>query len=99
MRLPDMADFCPTCAAVNALMLARGFSQAESALVSKSRPVRAADKKVKKTVARGATTASRKLSKALKTVNAKARKKNGAFKKGYTQSRIMRDAQRLAKRL
>ena len=99
MRLPDMADFCPTCAAVNALMLARGFSQAESALVSKSRPVRAADKKVKKTVARGATTASRKLSRALKTVNAKARKKNGSFKKGYTQSRIMRDAQRLARRL
>ena len=94
-----MADFCPTCAAVNALMLARGFSQAESALVSRSAPVRRADKKVKKTVARGATTASRKLSRALKTVNAKARKKNGSFKKGYTQSRIMKDAQRMARRL
>ena len=92
-----MADFCPTCAAVNALMLARGFSPSEASAVSGSRPIRSVDRKVKKTVKRGATTASRKLSKALKTVNAKARKKNGDLKKGYTQSRIMKDAHRMAK--
>ena len=55
-----MADFCPTCAAVNALMLARGFSASESSAVSGSRPIRSIDKKVKKTVKRGATAASRK---------------------------------------
>ncbi|GAI92984.1 unnamed protein product, partial [marine sediment metagenome] len=42
--------------------------------------------------------ASRKLSRSLKTVNAKARKKNGDLKKGYTQSRIMRDAHRMARK-
>ena len=98
MRFVGMGDFCPTCAAVNALMLARGFSQQEASNVSKSRVVRAADKKVKKTIKRGSTAASRKLSRALKTVNAKARKKNGQLKKGYTQSRIMKEAQRMARK-
>ena len=93
-----MADFCPTCAAVNALMLARGFSTSEASAVSGSRPIRSVDRKVKKTVKRGATAASRKLSRSLKSVNAKARKKNGQLKKGYTQSRIMRDAHRMAKK-
>lgn len=91
--------FCPTCEAVKALMMSRGFSSAESELVADSRPVRKADRIVKKKVKRGATAASRKLSRALKQVNKKAKKKNGAFKKGYTQSRVMRDAHKLAKRM
>lgn len=91
--------FCPTCEAVKALMISRGFSSAESELVGDSRPVRKADRVVKEKVKRGATKASRKLSRALKEVNKKAKKKNGDLKKGYTQSRIMKDAHKLAKRM
>ena len=32
---------------------------------------------------------------ALKKANAKARKKNGSFKKGWTQARVMKEAHRL----
>ena len=46
---------------------------------------------------RGSTPASRKLSKALRAVNKKARKKNGDLKKGWSQSRIMKTAHRMVK--
>lgn len=46
---------------------------------------------------RGSTPASKKLSKALKEVNKKARKKNGDLKKGWSQSRIMKTAHRMVK--
>lgn len=91
--------FCPTCEAVKALMMSRGFSSAESEMVGDSRPVRKADRVVKRKVKRGATKASKKLGRALKEINKKARKKNGDFKKGYTQGRVMRDAHKLAKRM
>lgn len=91
--------FCPTCEAVKALMMSRGFSSSESELVGDSRPVRKADRVVKRKVKRGATKASKKLGRALKEINKKARKKNGDLKKGYTQGRIMKDAHKLAKRM
>ena len=93
-----MVDFCPTCAAVDALMRSRGFPAPVAKAVSRSKVVRSADTKVKAKVVRGSTAASRKLSKSLKVVNAKARKKNGDFKKGYNQSRLMKEAHRLAKK-
>lgn len=80
-------------------MMSRGFSSAESEMVGDSRPVRKADRVVKRKVKRGATKASKKLGRALKEINKKARKKNGDFKKGYTQGRVMRDAHKLAKRM
>lgn len=46
---------------------------------------------------RGSTAASRKLSKALKVVYKKARKKNGDYKKGWTQARVMKEAHRMVK--
>ena len=56
-----------------------------------------------KNIKKGATAASklarRRLSKALREVNAKARKKSGALKKGWSQKRIMQTAQRLARRM
>jgi len=56
-----------------------------------------------KNIKKGATAASKlarkRLSKALREVNAKARKKSGALKKGWSQKRIMQSAQRLAKRM
>lgn len=97
MRLLGMADNCPTCMLFDALLASRGISSSDRA-IAYSAPVKAVDRMAKKKVKRGATTASRKLSRALKTVNAKARKKNGQLKKGYTQSRIMKDAQRLARK-
>jgi hypothetical protein len=39
-----------------------------------------------------------KMSRALKTVNKRAKKKNGDFKKGWDQSRVMKEAHKLARR-
>jgi len=36
---------------------------------------------------------------ALKKANAKARKKNGSFKKGYDQARVMREAHKIRRRM
>ena len=92
-----MADNCPTCMLFDALLASRGVGPVGSA-VAYSPPVRAIDRKVKAKVVRGSTTASRKLSKALKAVNKKARKKNGQLKKGYTMARVMKEAHRMARR-
>lgn len=43
--------------------------------------------------------AAGKLSKALKKVNSKARKKSGDLKKGWNQGRIMKEAHKLARRM
>ena len=58
----------------------------------------AADKEVKKQVRRGSTAASKKLGKALKEVNKKARKKAGGFKKGWNQKRVMATAHKIARK-
>ena len=90
--------FCPTCEAVKALMMSRGFDAASASTVAHARPIRKVDRVAKRKVKRGASVASRKLSKALKEVNKKARKKNGDLKKGWNQSRIMKTAQKMTKR-
>jgi len=51
---------------------------------------RAVKKKQKRT--RRQTKRSRAMARAMKAVNGKARKKDGSFKKGWSQSRIMKDA-------
>lgn len=94
-----MADNCPTCMALDMLLRSRGIEPGMAETIAYSRPSRKADKVVKRKVKRGATKASRKLGRALKEVNKKARKKNGDFKKGFSQSRVMRDAHKLARRL
>lgn len=81
------------------LLRSRGVEPGMADTIAYSSPARRADKVVKRKVKRGATKASRKLGKALKEVNRKARKKNGDFKKGYTQARVMRDAHKLARRM
>jgi len=43
-------------------------------------------------------TALKGMSAALKKANAKARKKNGDFKKGWTQARVMKEAHRLRRK-
>ena len=94
-----MADNCPTCLALDMLLRSRGVEPNTADLIAYSPQARKADRVVKRKVKRGATKASKKLGKALKQVNAKARKKNGEFKKGFTQSRVMRDAHKLARRM
>ena len=90
---------CPTCMAVEALMRSRGVPEMVSERVAYSEPIRSVDTKVKAKVKRGATKASRNLSKALKKTNALAKKKNGSFKKGWSQSRVMKDAHKLVARM
>ena len=46
----------------------------------------------------GTTKASKEMSRYLKEANAKARKKNGSFKKGYDQARVMRMAHQMRRR-
>jgi len=43
--------------------------------------------------------AGRRLSRSLAAVNKKARKKSGDLKKGWSQSRIMKEAHKMAKRM
>jgi hypothetical protein len=40
----------------------------------------------------------RGMASALKKANAKARKKNGSFKKGWSQARVMKEAHRIRRR-
>lgn len=94
-----MGDNCPTCMALDMLLRSRGVEPMTSDLIAYSPQARKADRVIKRKVKRGATKASRKLGKALKEINKKARKKNGDFKKGYTQARVMRDAHKLARRM
>ena len=86
---------CPTCMAVDALMRSRGVPDAVSERVAYSEPIKSVDTKIKSKVKRGSTTASKKLSKSLKEVNAKARLKSGKLRKGWSQSRIMKTAHRM----
>jgi len=83
--------------ALDMLLRSRGVEPGMAETIAYSSRARKADRVVKKKVKRGATKASRKLSRALKDVNAKARKKNGDLKKGWSQSRIMKTAHRMVK--
>ena len=91
-------DNCPTCVLLDALLQSRGISKAQAA-IAYTPPVRAVDKAVKKKVKRGSTQASRKLSRALKQINNKARKKSGGFKKGWSQTKVMKEAHKLSRRM
>lgn len=46
-------------------------------------------------VRRKAGKAAKGMARALKKANAKARKKDGSFRKGYDQARVMRDAHKI----
>ena len=95
-----MVDNCPTCRAVEALLIgSRRVPRPVARKVSRSKPVRALDKslKIEKQVRR-ASKYSRKLQKHLKKERAKATKKNGDFKKGKSMSTVMRAAHKCVKR-
>ena len=56
-------------------------------------------RRIKKGVSAASKLSRRNLSRALRDVNAKARKKSGGLKKGWSQTRIMQTAHRLAKKM
>lgn len=53
----------------------------------------------KKRRTRKKSSSDKKMSVALKEATAKAKKKNGSFKKGWNQSKLMKEAHRLKKRM
>jgi len=94
-----MADACPTCAAVRAVLTAAKVPKPVARAVSRSSPVRGADKAIRKTKAvRTASKYSKKLSKHLKKERAKATKKNGEFRKGQNMKKVMAAAHKCVKR-
>lgn len=89
---------CPTCRLLKIALEQLGVDESASEPISRAvgeplqaAGIRAAKKQVRK--------ARPKLSKALKQVNLKARKRNGDFKANWNQSRVMKEAHKLAKRM
>ena len=101
---------CPTCAAISAVLAAAKVPSAVRNEIAYDGRVRALDSEVKsrarkevtKRVVRPLTKQAKKrakiLSEELKAANRRGRKKSGGLKKGYTQSRIMKEAHRRAKK-
>ena len=95
-----MADACPTCAAVQAVLAAsRRVPKPVAKKIAYSKPTRALDKGLRtgKQVRR-VSQYSRKLKKHLKDERAKQTKKNGDFKKGRSMSTVMRAAHKCVKK-
>ncbi len=95
-----LADFCPTCQAIESILIgSRRLPAPVARKVARSKAVRKADSALRRTKAvRQASEYSKKLSKHLKKERAKATKKNGDFKKGWSQARVMAAAHRCVKR-
>ncbi len=98
---------CPTCAAAYAVLRAGRVPAAAADKIAFSRSVRDADMAVKGGVAAGYKTAKKvkkgirkanELGPYLEKANQKARKKNKEFKKGWNQTRVMREAWRLKRK-
>ena len=95
-----MADDCPTCRAVEALLVgSRRVPRPVARKIARSSATRQADQAIRKTkMIRKASEYSRKLSKHLKKERAKATKKNGDFKKGMDMAKVMARAHKCVKR-
>ena len=102
-----MADDCPTCRAVEALLIgSRRVPKPVAKKIARSRVTKAADKAIRKSLTAGgrartiksASDYSVKLSKHLKAERKKATKKNGDFKKGKSMKTVMAAAHRCVKR-
>jgi len=78
---------------LDALMASRGFTKGERS-VAYSEPVRSVDRRAKKR----AGVALKGMAAALKKANKMARKKNGDFKKGWSQAKVMKKAHQIRRR-
>ena len=95
-----MADDCPTCRAVEALLIgSRRVPKPLARKVARSRPVKSFDKSMRKTKAvRRVSGYSMKLKKHLKEERKKQTKKNGDFKKGKSMATVMKAAHKCVKK-
>ena len=95
-----MADDCPTCRAVEALLIgSRRVPKPVAKKIARSQVTRRADKAIKRTkMVRKASEYQKKLSKHLKMEREKATKKNGDFKKGHSMKTVMAKAHKCVKR-
>lgn len=95
-----MAEGCPTCAAIEAVLVAsKRVPKPVAKKVAYSKATKRADSAIRKTKGvQKVSEYSKKLSKHLKAERAKATKKNGQLKKGMTQAIIMRKAHKCVKR-
>lgn len=95
-----MADGCPTCKAIEAVLTAsRRVPKPVAKAVARSAPVRRADKAIRRTkTVRKASEYQKKLSKHLQKERDKATKKDGTFRKGMTQAIVMQRAHKCVKK-
>ena len=95
-----MADNCPTCRAIEALLVgSRRLPKPVAKKVAYNKATRAADAAARKTKpVQKVSEYSKKLAKHLKKERSKATKKNGQLKKGMTQAIIMSRAHKCVKR-
>lgn len=95
-----MADFCPTCQAIESILIgSRRVPPQVAKRIARSSTTRRADKAIRRTkTVRKASEYARKLSKHMKKERSKATKKNGDFKKGWNQARVMKAAHKCVKR-
>ena len=95
-----MADDCPTCRAVEALLIgSRRVPKPVARKIARSSVTKQADKALKRTkTVRKASEYQKKLSKHLKKERDKATKKNGEFRKGQNMKRVMAAAHKCVKK-
>ena len=102
-----MADDCPTCRAVEALLIgSRRVPRPVAKKIARSGVTRAADKAIRRSLSTGSRVRNvrsvsdyqKKLSKHLKAERQKATKKNGDFKKGKSMGTVMRAAHKCVKK-
>lgn len=95
-----MVDGCPTCRAVEALLVgSRRVPKPVARSIARSGATKRLDKAIRRTRSvRKVSDYQKKLSKHLKKERAKATKKNGDFKKGHSMKTIMAKAHKCVKR-
>ena len=95
-----MPTGCPTCAAIQAVLLAsKRVPKGVARKAAYSRPVRATDKALRTSKqVRRVSKYSKKLKKHLTEERAKQTKKNGDFKKGKSMATVMRAAHKCVKK-
>lgn len=95
-----MADDCPTCRAVEALLVgSRRVPKPVAKKIARSSVTKQADKALRRTkTVRKASEYQKKLSKHLKKERDKATKKDGSFRKGMDQAKVMARAHKCVKR-
>ena len=95
-----MADDCPTCRAVEALLIgSRRVPKPVARKIARSKATKQADKAIRRTkTVRKASEYQKKLSKHLRIEREKATKKNGDFKKGKSMKTVMAAAHKCVKK-